>query len=108
MANVTEVLGRTITAIGTLEGTLETITVRGRRSFYVYDPLTHAKIDCDFGRRLDASTVAAATERRVAVSGELRYREDGSLIRVRANTIFVFPRQEALPKAADVRGILAD
>lgn len=108
VANVTEVIGRMITAIGTVEGTLETITVRGRRSFYVYDPLTGTKIDCDFGHRIDISAVAAAIERRVAVTGELRYRENGELMRVRAETIFVFPSNESLPRAQEVRGVLAD
>lgn len=108
IANVTHVIGQTISAIGTIEGTLETVTVRGHRSFYVYDPLTGARIDCDFGRRIDLSAVASAIERRVAVTGELRYREDGSLVRVQAQTIFVFPPKESLPRFADVRGILAD
>jgi hypothetical protein len=42
------------------------------------------------------------------VTGELRYREDGTLVRVRAETIIVFPPNEALPRAHEVRGILAD
>jgi hypothetical protein len=107
VANVEEVVGQTITAIGTIEGTLEAVTVHGDRVFYVYDPLTGHKTRCDFGYRIPAAQVGQAVEHRVAVTGEIRYRENGTLVGIRAEELRVLEDASELPNADDVLGILA-
>lgn len=107
VANVEEVVGRTITAIGTIEGTLEAVTVHGDRVFYVYDPLTGHKTRCDFGYRIPTADVGRAVEHRVAVTGEIRYRENGTLVGIRAEELHVLENEADLPTADQVLGILA-
>lgn len=107
VADVEEVVGQTITAIGTIEGTLEAVTVHGDRVFYVYDPLTGHKTRCDFGYRIPAAQVGQAVEHRVAVTGEIRYRENGALVGIRVEEFRVLEDASELPNADDVLGILA-
>lgn len=106
-AHVEEVVGRTIEATGSIEGTLEAVTVHGRRVFYVWDPLSGERIECDFGHRIPAGEVGVAVERRVAVTGVVRYRENGSLVSIRAERLYIFPDDDDLPTADEVLGILA-
>jgi len=107
VANVNEVLGAIVTAIGSVEGYMEAFNVHGsNRYFYVYDILTGTRIRCDFGHRIAAAEVGATAEKRVVVHGEIRYREDGQLIKVMAHSIEVKPDDEDLPSANDVLGIL--
>jgi hypothetical protein len=107
VANVEEVVGQTITAIGSIEGTLEAVTVHGDRVFYVYDPLTGHKTRCDFGYRIPAVQVGRAVEHRVVVTGEIRYRENGTLVGIRAEELRLLDDASDLPTADDVLGILA-
>jgi hypothetical protein len=106
-ANVEEVVGHAIEANGSIEGTLEAVTVHGRRVFFVWDPLTGRRIECDFGHRIPAAEVGQAVERRVGVTGLLRYRENGTLTGIRAERLYIFPDDDDLPTADDVLGILA-
>lgn len=107
--NVDTILGATVSAIGTVEGTLEAFNVHGNaRYFNIYDSLTDEKIRCDFGHRIPVSAIGAAAERRVAVHGEIKYRETGETVNVLAYTMEVFPLEDELPSADAVRGILAD
>jgi hypothetical protein len=109
IANVDTILGATISSIGTIEGPLETLNVHGsNRYFNVYDALTGERIRCDFGNRIEIDQIGAAVERRVAVHGEIKYRENGGIVNVLAQSMEVFPAEDELPSANAVRGILAD
>jgi hypothetical protein len=107
VANVDLILGDTISAIGTIEGRLEAFNMHGdRRYFIVYDDLTGARIQCDFGTRISVREIGEAAHRRVAVHGEIVYRHSGVIVRVKAQSLDVFPDETELPTADDVRGIL--
>ncbi len=106
MANIDDVLGRTVSAIGTVEGRLEALNVHGDRVFYVWDPIK-GRVRCDFGYRIPSHEVGRAVELRVAVSGELHYRENGTLVDIRAEDLVLLEPPEGLPSADDVLGILA-
>lgn len=108
LANVEKILGDTIRSIGSIEGMLEGINVHGRnRTFTVYDALTNERVICDFGHRIGIEKIGRAVERRVAVSGEIVYRDSGAIVNMAAQSLEIFPLEEDLPTADDVRGILA-
>jgi hypothetical protein len=107
LANVEQILGQQVREIGTIEGRLEAINVHRNRFFNVYDPLTARSIRCDFGQRIGSTVIGEALEQRVAVYGEIVYRESGEIVRIIAQSIEVFPPEEELPTADDVLGILA-
>lgn len=107
--NVDAILGAKVSAIGTVEGTLEAFNVHGtNRYFNIYDALTDVRIRCDFGHRILIDKIGGAAERRVAVHGEIKYRETGEIVNVLAYNLDVFPCEDELPSADAVRGILAD
>lgn len=106
-AHAETVLGEPIVAFGSVEGTLESLTVHERRLFSVYDPLTDERIECRFGLRIPARAIGAAVEKRVRVYGEIRSRETGQIMYVRAEEIEVQPDPATLPTADEVRGILS-
>ncbi len=109
--NAAQVLGEAeeLKSYGTVEGRLETLSVHGKRYFNVYDDLTGEKIECLFaGSDIETEEIGRAVDRRVSVQGEIAYRETGEIIRVRAEELEVFPREDELPAADDVFGILAE
>jgi hypothetical protein len=106
-ANVDQILGGSLHAIGTVEGRLEAVNVHGeQRHFYVYEALTGERVRCDFGRRMASEAIGLALDHRVSVHGEIIYRESGSIVRMTVQGLEVFPTEEDLPSADDVRGIL--
>ena len=105
--HVEVILGNTVTSIGTVEGRLEGVNVHGgSRYFAVYDDLTGERIQCHFGHRISAHDIGLAVEKRVAVQGEIRYRENGEIVSVNALSLSSFPPEHELPTADDVLGIL--
>jgi hypothetical protein len=106
-AHAETVLGEPVAVFGSVEGTLESLTVHDRREFSVYDPLTNERIECRFGMRLSPREIGAAIERRVRVYGEIRSRPTGQILYVRVEEIEVQPEPDTLPTADEVRGILS-
>jgi hypothetical protein len=106
--HVDQILAAPIVVLGTVEGTLESVTVHDRRVFSIFDPLTRERIECHFAHRIQVEEIARALERRVSVTGEIRYRDSGEIASVRADELTVMPRDRDLPTADDVRGILAN
>ena len=104
--HVDELFGQEMQEIGTVEGTIESLTVRQRRVFNLYGPLTDELIECSFGHRIATEDIGRAVEKRVAVHGVITYR-GGEISRVLAESIEVLP-EEDLPSADDVFGILAE
>jgi len=98
-----------VSEIGTVEGRMETLNVHGRRQFVIFDELTAARIECQFGHRVASAAIAAGIERRVAVTGEIRSREWGEIISVivASGGFEVLPLDDDLPTSDAVLGILA-
>jgi hypothetical protein len=91
---------------GSIEGRLEAVNVHDRSRFSVYDVLTRRPIKCNFGDRISIDQIAGALKKRVMVSGRIAYRANGVPISVTADELAVFPADDQLPRAADVRGLL--
>ena len=105
-ANVREVIGQKIEVLGSVEGTLEMITLRGRSYFSVYSVVTGKATRCYFQEQL-MENARAALGRRVSVTGRLRSfpQEEGQDMTEITN-IEVMPPEGTLPAPEDVRGIL--
>jgi hypothetical protein len=92
---------------GTVEGRIESVTIRGQRAFNLYELVTGNKIECSFGHRISTDELGSAMGKRSAVSGVIVYRGD-EVLRVTAEELEIFPSPEELPTADEVFGILAD
>lgn len=91
---------------GSVEGTLEALTIHGQDAFSVYDAITGKRIECV----CDRETLERATEhlgKRVLVSGEIRHPGDGESKKVIVES-FQLLGVGPLPQAEDVRGMFAD
>jgi hypothetical protein len=96
-----------LTSIGTVEGYLEGLNIHGAsRYFSVYDDLTGERIQCHFPHRIKPDDIGLAIDKRVAVQGEIRYRETGEIVSVNAFSLDVFPSEDKLSTADEVLGIL--
>lgn len=105
--HIDEVFGGLVRDHGTLEGTLETVSARRRPRFVLYDVLTDEPVRC-YVRPEQLPNVLAAFNKRIAVTGAIRYRKDGTPVSIDADGIYVFPPDDELPAPEDVYGILAE
>lgn len=91
---------------GSVEGTLEALTIHGQDAFSVYDAITGKRIECV----CDRETLERAAEhlgKRVLVRGEIRRPGDGESKKVIVEG-FRLLGIGPLPQTEDVRGMFAD
>lgn len=105
-AHVDALIGSEIVSLGTIEGRLRAITEAGGVHFVVQDPVTHNSVRCYFAEE-NADEYMQAWRKRVAVYGEIRYRKDGHPVSIAVQEVRVLKESHELPRAKDVRGILA-
>lgn len=107
VAHVDQVTGDAQPRIGTVEGKLEAVDVHGRSQFVIWERRTGDRVECLADVEvITLDDLRAALGRRVAVRGRIRATKGGTKRRVDATELRVFPAEEDLPSADDVRGIL--
>jgi len=90
---------------GSISGKLETVSERNGFRFVIYDDLWDRPINC-LVKEEDKARVMGVFGKRVEVFGDIRYRSDGRATSVDIEDFTEFPDPDALPKTADVKGIL--
>lgn len=89
----------------TITGTLETITVHGKKpKFILYDPLTGNKIDCFFSPET-LEEIKEALPSRVSVIGTAKYNKQGYPTSIIVETIKKLRSGKELPSFKDLEGI---
>jgi len=106
-ATVSELEARTYTTKGSIEGTLEMVTLHGQRYFRVYDAVSGVGIPCYFPPE-ELENVRAGLGRRVSVTGRVRVNRQGDKLSLQVERFRIFPPEEELPKPSDVRGLVPD
>lgn len=102
-----QLLTRRHRSSGSVEGTIETLSVHERRPYFnVFHPLDGYAIKCRCDEALFAQA-RVALRRRVRVVGEILRRFDGRAETVEVEEIRVLPSRTDLPQPDDIRGILA-
>jgi hypothetical protein len=105
-AHVSDLIGSDYKSLGTIEGRLRTVTEAGGVHFVVQDPITHNSIRC-YIEDEDVERYLSAFRKRVSVYGEIRYRKDGQPVSILVSEFRVLRESNELPRAKDVKGILA-
>ena len=105
-ANVDALIGAEYKSLGTIEGRLRTVTEAGGVHFVVQDAITHNNIRCFFDED-DVDKYIEAFRKRVAVYGEIKYRKDGVPVSIAVHDFRILRESHELPRALDVKGILA-
>jgi len=90
---------------GSIEGRLSVVSERGKLHVVVYEPIWDKPIRCNLTEE-QADEATEYFQKRVAVYGEIKYRQDGTPISVAVDHIDLFPAPDELPGPADVYGIL--
>jgi hypothetical protein len=70
-AKVEAVIGEGYTSIGSIEGTIEALSIHGRPTFTVYDAVTGRAVRCELSDSM-RRTVMSALGSKVSVHGEIR------------------------------------
>jgi len=104
-ANVDELIGPKTSSEGTVEGTLEVISIHGKPEFSIFEPLTSNRVACYFAPE-QLEGVMKAFGRRVAAYGEIFASASGKRLSVRVESFDVFPAEEKLPGIDEMIGIL--
>jgi len=106
VAHVEAVLAPELTSIGTVEGKLEGLITHGKNRFLIFDPITGRQVICYFGGRVEWEAVLKAFGKRVAATGFIHSRRSGEKVSIQVSRLHVFPADEELPSAREMRGIL--
>lgn len=101
-------LARRYRSSGSVEGTIETLSVHERRPYFnIFHVLDDFAIKCRCDEELFAQA-QLALRRRVRVIGEIARRFDGRAETVEVSEIRVIPGPEVLPQPRDIRGLIPD
>jgi hypothetical protein len=107
-AHIDKMVGAGYTALGSVEGRLEAISVHGKPSFGVYDFIEGRRINCEFSPGM-LKQVKDALGGRVLVSGRVRFNESDKPTSVREIQEFIVLRsRDDLPQPRDIVGIAPD
>lgn len=90
--------------LGSVEGTLEMVSVHEKQQFNIYDALTGQCIPCYFKPEL-FEQVRAGLKRRVTVRGLVRYTATGRVTQVFAQEIHLLRDDENLPSIEEMAGV---
>ena len=106
-ASVSELVARTYTTRGSVEGTLEMVTLHGQRYFRVYDAISGIGIPCYFAPE-ELENVRTGLGKRVSVAGRARVNREGDKMSLQVEKFRIFPPEEELPKPSEIRGLVPD
>lgn len=106
-ANIDQLVTPRTRMIGSIEGRIETISIRGRPRVIAYQMRTGKAVTCVFKRDDEARMIAEAARvlgQRVNVSGTVVSNGVGEPIRIEAEQIRVFRSESELPTIAELAG----
>ena len=104
--HVDKLIGPATGAIGSLEGTIEALTIHDSVAFSIYESITGRRVVC----KCDRGTLDLAIKHlgnRVSVSGEVNYSAKGDPTSIRVHAVRALGTQP-LPQVKDIRGLFSD
>ncbi len=103
--HVEEILGPKICDYGSIEGYLETVSIRGVPHVSLYDVMTDHAVRCNIEEnKLNEAWRAMLSKRRVVVSGLITYRKAGTPLKIDAEEIVEIGKDPI--DFREVRGVL--
>lgn len=105
VANAIEILRTAYEDHGSIEGRLQVVSEEGKLHCNVRDPVTGRAIRCVIEETM-LPEAFAAFRKRVEVTGQVRYRKDGTPTSIKVESMSVFPEPSQLPSFHDIRGLL--
>jgi hypothetical protein len=96
--HIKELLPIKRTAIGSIEGTLEKISVHSNPQFIVYHAISKRAITCEFNPETHMEKVKHALGQKVHVKGLLKKNFKGETMRITVENFRVMPESSLLPR----------
>lgn len=93
-------------SLGSIEGTLELVSIHRGIFFHVYDVITRQRVRCDCEREV-LNDLAQALGKRVLVYGPIRLNAKGQPISIKVERYRVLRDRDQLPQTRDLRGLLS-
>ena len=104
--HVDQLMGTTSVAVGSVEGTLEALSIHGGVEFAIYDAITDHRIRCKCDREM-LNQVMEYLGHRLSVIGEVRFNVQGEPTSIEVDSFLPLGRG-SLPQAKDMRGLFSD
>jgi len=105
--NVERLTSPRFQAVGSVTGTLDTVSLHEGQQFQVYDLRTEHPVRCQFQPE-DFPSVKEALGHRVRVSGIVHRNFRGDAISIETPVVTVLPDDPEAPKTADISGLAPD
>jgi hypothetical protein len=96
--NIRKLLPIRRTAIGSIEGKLEQISIHRGAKFIVYHAITNKAVTCQFHEEFMLDRVKAALGQRVNVFGELQKNFKGETLRIKVEDFRVMGEKSMIPR----------
>lgn len=93
--------------IGSVEGTLEVISVHGYPRITIYHSITRRSVNCKFTPEL-LEVAKEGLGNRVIARGTVYFNYVNEPVKVDADGIEIMPKEKELPMAKDLRGMVPD
>lgn len=100
--NIKRLLPIKRSAIGSVEGLLEKISVHKKPQFVVYHSVSHKAVTCEFDQESMLERVKYALGKRVSVSGVLLKNFKGETLRIKAENLRIMDEESLLPPAGQI------
>ncbi|OGI00184.1 MAG: hypothetical protein A2Y25_00355 [Candidatus Melainabacteria bacterium GWF2_37_15] len=94
-------------ALGSIEGKIQTISTRKGLKVTIYEALNDNPVKCACDDEKISEILKSSIDKRVCARGEIFYNKDGIPQKIKINELRILG-QEPLPNWEDVRGILND
>ncbi len=102
--NIDELIGERYESTGSIEGTVEMVTVHDQRYFRIYDAVHRWGVPCYFRPEL-LETVRFGLDKRIIATGRIRSDRAGKPQSMHVEAIDLLMDVEKLPKPSDIRGL---
>ncbi|MFH1116661.1 MAG: hypothetical protein V1792_22325 [Pseudomonadota bacterium] len=104
LANVDSLFRTAFTDWGSIEGTVQVVSKKGKPLIQIYDDVLDKYIKCQVGDDT-LREMLEVFEQRVSVFGLIRYDSAGNIKRIEVERFKAFASPDTIPTFADVRGI---
>jgi hypothetical protein len=105
--NVSQLLAPRYSALGSIVGTLEVISIHRNATYHVYEARTKRAVRCEFDSG-DLDVVKDALGSRVVVAGTVKRNANGDAISIQRPTLDVLPSGDELPPTSVIAGLVPD
>lgn len=107
VAHVDELIGTASIAVGSLEGTLEAVTIHDTVAFSIYDAITNRRVECKCDREILDLAITRYFGKRVSVAGLVSYNVHGDATTIKVDDVQPLGSAD-LPQAKDIQGLFSE